>query len=142
MSSSAQNGEGVVGGKSAQSDQAAHAPCYFVFERKYVGPAQAEDLDADEFLISTAPLRAGPSAGASAGSAAWLGHADNWRVSLQGRYASVDQAVQRVAVLCGGEFRRVEVPADRPGVVQCFKPGRLRPMGAQASIDFVEPAAQ
>ena len=142
MSSSDQGDGEAVGLASVPSAQATQSPCYYVFERKYVGPAHAEDLDADEFLISTAPLQAGPSAGVSAGSAAWLGHADNWRVSLQGRYASVDQAVQRVAVLCGGEFRRVEVPADRPGVVQCFKPGRLRPMGAQASIEFVEPAAQ
>ena len=113
---------------------------YYVVETRYCGPNPFENADYDWFEIRTTPqFRIGGDRGPC--TEGWCGSWNDSSYYGHGCHSSLDEAVEAVKDLCGGEYRKVaEDEHDDIDVVAAYKPGWLAPMNRRNLADYVAAA--
>ena len=109
---------------------------YYVVETRYCGANPFENADFSRYEIRTAPFhRIGGDGGPCTDG--WCGSWNESSYYGHGDFDSIDEAVDAVKDLCGGEYRDVENEYDDDGIVATYKPGRLAPMSRRNLADYV-----
>jgi hypothetical protein len=111
---------------------------YYVVEARYSGANPYENEDYDRYEIRTEPSRriGGDGSPCTEG---WCGASNEASYYAHGEYHRLDDAVEVIKVLCGGEYREIETE-NKYGdddVLATYKPGRFEPMNHRDLADYV-----
>ena len=112
---------------------------FYLIETDYVGPNQSDNIDARRLDISTEPGRTNQSK--EIRTEGWLGTTNDWSMIAHGEYSTIGGAVEAaIAVLGEGGGREIRNPSANDDTIVCaWRFGRLKPMGASWSADWVAP---
>lgn len=121
---------------------------YFITNREYVGPNQAEHADADYYLIQTAPPRTNQSG--QIRTEGWLGTTNDWAEYARGQFDTRELAEARIAELLPDGYRTMEPTYydcyseddGGRGAIVMFKPGKYAPCTRSETESFCWEAVQ